>query len=254
MPFLGLHGCDLYYEVAGEGPTLVFAHGAGGNHLSWWQQVPHFRNRYTCVTYSARGCAPSTGVTDATQLVDDLAALIDHLETTKVTLVGHSLGSWTCLGYTLRAPQWVAALVMGAATGLLHIPEGMEIMRGARPERTVSGVNPAGGLRMAGEQPALHYLLNAISILSRTGRAVDGQDGRGRSPDIQAQLFAVATRPKEEVASLQVPVLCIVGQEDGIGSSEVQINLVGQLVPTWHLVTVPEAGHSVYSERAGVFN
>ena len=39
--------CSIYYEVAGSGPPLVFAHGLGGNHLSWWQQVAHFAPRYT---------------------------------------------------------------------------------------------------------------------------------------------------------------------------------------------------------------
>ena len=33
---------ELYYEVTGRGPALLFAHGLGGNHLSWWQQVAHF--------------------------------------------------------------------------------------------------------------------------------------------------------------------------------------------------------------------
>ena len=28
-------GVDLYYEVVGQGPALVFAHGAGGNSASW---------------------------------------------------------------------------------------------------------------------------------------------------------------------------------------------------------------------------
>ena len=40
MPFLSLDGCDLYYELHGSGPALMFAHGLGGNHLTWWQQVP----------------------------------------------------------------------------------------------------------------------------------------------------------------------------------------------------------------------
>jgi pimeloyl-ACP methyl ester carboxylesterase len=55
MPFLPRDGCQLYYETHGAGPALVFAHGLGGGHLSWWQQVPHFRDRYTCVTFDHRG-------------------------------------------------------------------------------------------------------------------------------------------------------------------------------------------------------
>ena len=58
--FLDRPDCRLYYEAEGAGPVLVFAHGLGGNHMSWWQQVPHFRDRYTCVTFSHRGFAPSS--------------------------------------------------------------------------------------------------------------------------------------------------------------------------------------------------
>ena len=35
-------GAEIHYEVFGKGPAIVFAHGLGGNHLSWWQQVAHF--------------------------------------------------------------------------------------------------------------------------------------------------------------------------------------------------------------------
>ena len=44
----------LYYEVHGEGPAVVFAHGGGGNHLSWWQQVPAFSEHYKCITQIER--------------------------------------------------------------------------------------------------------------------------------------------------------------------------------------------------------
>jgi 3-oxoadipate enol-lactonase len=50
MPFATLNGIDLYYETHGSGPALVFTHGGGGNHLSWWQQVPAFSQHYTVVT------------------------------------------------------------------------------------------------------------------------------------------------------------------------------------------------------------
>ncbi len=48
----------LFYEMTGSGPPLVFAHGLGGNHLSWWQQVAHFARTHTCVTFAHRGFAP----------------------------------------------------------------------------------------------------------------------------------------------------------------------------------------------------
>ncbi|HEY8837711.1 MAG TPA: alpha/beta hydrolase [Dehalococcoidia bacterium] len=48
MPVFKTSGVELYYETHGSGPAIVFAHGAGGNHLAWYQQVPFFRDRYTC--------------------------------------------------------------------------------------------------------------------------------------------------------------------------------------------------------------
>ena len=33
---------SLYYERVGAGAPIIFLHGLGGNHLSWWQQVPYF--------------------------------------------------------------------------------------------------------------------------------------------------------------------------------------------------------------------
>ena len=53
--FLDRPGCRIYYEITGLGPAIIFAHGLGSNHLTWWQQIPHFSDRYTCVTFAHRG-------------------------------------------------------------------------------------------------------------------------------------------------------------------------------------------------------
>src|SRR5579859_3387296 len=74
-------GAEIYYECTGSGPAVVFAHGLGGNHLSWWQQVPHFSRRYTCVTFAHRGFSPSrltSGTVDPAVFEEDLLALVVH--------------------------------------------------------------------------------------------------------------------------------------------------------------------------------
>ncbi len=63
MAFMVKDGSRLYYEDAGgSGPTVLFLHGAGGNHLSWWQQVPVFTEEYRCVTVDQRGFGKSPDV------------------------------------------------------------------------------------------------------------------------------------------------------------------------------------------------
>ncbi|GAC1701098.1 MAG: alpha/beta hydrolase [Candidatus Limnocylindrales bacterium] len=244
MPTLEVDGATLYYEVAGTGPALVFAHGASGNHLSWWQQVPHFQDRYTCVPYAHRGSQPSTGSADPRFLVDDLAQLVDHLGLLNIGLVGQSLGAWTGLGYALAYPERVRALVMSSAAGLLRLgPAFMERMRpGVSDPRppAPSGVHPAAGARMAREQPALHYLYTEIARLSDRASSVD-------------QLRATEPVPIATVAALSMPVLCLLGDEDPFISSTAP-TLLRETFPGWDVVGVPRAGHSVHFERPAQVN
>ena len=109
MPFADADGARIYHEThgpkPGTAPAIVFAHGAGGNHLSWWQQVPHFRDRYTCVVFDHRGFGQSHVEEDTpigAAFVDDIHSLLDHIGIAKATLVAQSMGGWTCLGFTLR--------------------------------------------------------------------------------------------------------------------------------------------------------
>jgi len=115
MPVFKTSGVELYYETHGSGPAIVFAHGAGGNHLAWYQQVPFFRDRYTCITFDHRGFGRSLDsrpVDQRPRFDEDLAVLIDHLQLPDVRLVAQSMGGWTCLGYAVTHPERVRALVM----------------------------------------------------------------------------------------------------------------------------------------------
>ena len=64
MAFMEHGGFRLSYEDGGgDAPALLFLHGAGGNHLSWWQQVPVFAEEYRCVTLDQRGFGQSPETT-----------------------------------------------------------------------------------------------------------------------------------------------------------------------------------------------
>jgi len=39
--------CTIAYEVTGEGPVIIFAHGLGGNQMWWFQQVAYFATNRT---------------------------------------------------------------------------------------------------------------------------------------------------------------------------------------------------------------
>ena len=121
-----INGIDLHYQCYGEGDAIVFAHGAGGNLLSWWQQIPFFSQRYRCVTFDHRGFGHSLDVPEgpgAAKFVDDLRGLLDHLGIESAHLVAQSMGGRTMLGFAVRYPSRVRSLVMADTVGGMNVPE-----------------------------------------------------------------------------------------------------------------------------------
>ena len=55
-------GFELFYEVHGDGPPVVFAHGGGGTRMSWWQQIPAMSEHFRCITFDHCGFGHSRDV------------------------------------------------------------------------------------------------------------------------------------------------------------------------------------------------
>jgi 3-oxoadipate enol-lactonase len=247
MPLLNIHGANLYYEQHGEGPPLVFAHGVAGNHLSWWQQVPYFRERYTCIIFDHPGFLQSEVAAGEYSFVDSLTDLLDGLGFDRVSLVAQSLGGFTCFGFALRSPQRVQALVMADTVFPLDLPEfgrlRAEVSR-RRGELVARGIHPAAGERMATEQPALHFLYQQIN----------GLNGGKWSPANPPPGAALVPRVgREDLRGYTVPTLFIIGDED-VANPPRLLEVGAAAVPGAKAAHVPNAGHSVYFERPMEFN
>jgi pimeloyl-ACP methyl ester carboxylesterase len=247
----------LYYEVSGSGPALPFAHGLGGNHLSWWQQIAHFAPRYTCIAFAHRGFAPSDPVADGPDPADyagDLAALIDHLDLPEVRLVGRSMGGWTMLEYAIAHPAKVKALVLSSTAGTLDRrgcdPTGgrqydawLADAEAKTKDDRAKGIHAAMGARAAERSPSLHLLY----------RGIDEIAGGLDKERVRAGLRRTATRSLEDLRDFHVPTLLTAGAEDVVFPAFVAAAIAKRL-PRGEIQTVGDAGHSLYFEQAGTFN
>src|SRR3989304_1409170 len=97
MPTARGNGLSLFYEEAGEGAPLSFAHGVAGDARSWPPQVRFFARRYRTIAFNARGYPPSDVPEDPKaysqdQAVDDIRGLLDALGIRKAPICGLSLG------------------------------------------------------------------------------------------------------------------------------------------------------------------
>ena len=244
----------VYYEVVGEGPAIVFAHGLGGNHLSWWQQVAHFSRSHTCVVFAHRGFPPSSPVPGSTApdaYADDLSTLIDQLGLKDVILVAQSMGGWTCLDYALQEPARVRALVMACTSGVVdpgqlknaEVDDWIRRAPGVLADFERRGVHAAAGERMAREQPALAQLYWQISEIAPAAF----------KEAVRARIRELRVQPPSLLGKLLMPVLFINGDEDWVFPPAAGPALA-RFAPLGRAVRVPAAGHSVYFERAAKFN
>jgi pimeloyl-ACP methyl ester carboxylesterase len=112
--FLPLDGGRIAYEVTGDGPLVVLAHGMGDSRHAYRFVVPHLvAAGYRVAATDLRGAGESdTSFTDfsRTALAGDLVALIRHLGGPAV-VVGHSISGGAATIAAATAPELVSAIV-----------------------------------------------------------------------------------------------------------------------------------------------
>lgn len=273
MTILSLPQVDLYYEVHGDGPPLLLLHGAGGDHHCWWQQASALQEHYSVILVDLRGFGRSQPIGkhdpgDAVPLIDDVAALLDHLGfDSDVAVLGHSFGTIPALGFAARHPDRVRALILSSAYGLLRTDALAE--RIDQRERMFSSFPPAatvveGLCRSPDEQ-------EAFAMFYRQPHAFAPSTARDR-PDLAFLYSAFAVGAKgpsladlapifsskaqvdaETAAALPFPVLVVGGAHDAIFTPD-ELADAARAFSRGRFVLFPQEGHSAYFENAPEFN
>ncbi|MEE9415691.1 MAG: alpha/beta hydrolase [Acidimicrobiales bacterium] len=114
---------------SGSGMPMVFTHGWTDTKQAWEQTIAALGESAHCFAWDLRGHGGSE-VPPAGQYTREDALADLHRVVAKagesVVLVGHSLGGYLSLAYTLLHPEWVAGLVLvGAGPGFRN-PETRE--------------------------------------------------------------------------------------------------------------------------------
>jgi 3-oxoadipate enol-lactonase len=248
---LARDGDRLYFEVCGEGAVpLVLCHGAGGNHAVWYQQVARFAAQRAVVTWDHRGFGRSddhSGRSGPRIAIEDLAALLDHLELDRVDLVGQSMGGWTALGLAVAAPGRVRRLVLADTLGGLSTSR----IRHAIERQAASGPEPTRPGQL-GRHPALD---DAFGERNPAGAHLYQMLGGFGEPDLARILPALLSHslPAEAPARLGIPLLFVVGERDRLFPPAL-VREAAALVPGSRVVEIAGCGHSPYFEKPEQWN
>lgn len=256
MAFIHLEGgFRLYYERHGsksvvDGPAILFAHGAGGNGMSWWQQVPAFSDRYTVITFDHRAFGRSRDIEDGpgrAAFGNDALALLDHLEAGRVHVVGHSMGGRTAMALLRLAPERIRSLTLsGTSAGCVD-----DRLRARKAELEAAGVL-AGSLLSRALAQDFHEREPALAHLYRQVRSINPPrpaDFLAPPPEMRNWRGSTA----ERIVASGLPVQWVVGEHDRVVAAEL-IRISHELTPGSNYAEVPGAGHSAYFEAADEWN
>jgi len=122
MPYSKSSGVEIWYEVKGDGPALIFVHANPFDHDLWLYQLAHFSTWFKVVGIDIRGYGRSAKVAEPFTLkdmCDDVLGVMTSLRLKRAVLIGCSVGSGIAILCGLERPDLFDAIVLvGGNSGI----------------------------------------------------------------------------------------------------------------------------------------
>lgn len=258
--------------VTGDGPTVVFVHGASNAASSWISLAAQLRD-HRCVLLDRPGCGLSPALPARLASASDLAAfgdafvaaVADALGEPSLDVVGTSFGGYFALRGTAAAPSRVGKLVtlgwsvgapIGRAPLLMRIGASPRVSRVTNalpaPKAMVRPMLKQIGLRAAVTSGAFTpVMVNWFHALLRDTNTMRNEVAslpplltmRGMNPDVLLG--------DDVLARVTVPTLLLWGRDDPFGGEAIARRFAARL-PAATLEMV-DAGHAPWiDDAAGV--
>lgn len=219
-------GIQLYYETYGVGEPLLLVHGNGGNIGDFKAQINYFRKHYRVIAMDSRDQGKSGDSPDNItyeKMTDDLDALLDHLHTGPVYVLGWSDGGIEALLLGVRHPGKVKKIAAMAAN-----------------------LNPS-------EQAIYPEVFAAFKPMIDAMPAAERATPQGkREIKVTQMLFDEPHIPVESLEAIKAPTLILASDHDLI-RDEHTLDIYHH-VPNSQLCIFPNATHMVPYDDPARFN
>ena len=246
VEFVEADGLKIAYERVGEGPPLVFVHGAAEDSRTWQPQFAGLADQFTVVAWDEPGAGQSSDPPEGFALAgyaDVLAALVETLELGPAHIAGLSWGGTVVLEFYRRHPGLVATLIMvdTYAGWKGSLPAAEVRARVASTRRMLAapheGFDPTLPGLFAGDPPAKY-----VPLLAAIAADV-------RPATLRRQLAIMAeTDVSDLLPRIAVPTLLIWGRVDVRSPLSIAHQFEGA-IPDTVLVVIEGAGHLSPLER-----
>lgn len=259
MPIAPVNGVPLYFEVTGAGAPLVLVHGFACGVRSWDPQVRAFSRSRRVIVYDARGHGVSGAPDDAmaysqTMSVDDLHALLAHLNIRRAAIGGLSMGGNIALNFALSYPGMVTKLIVAdTGAGSDNTAEwivGAETdadtleRRGMEAFADMACASPLFASYIAQGPTAGRFIRSCLMTHRAHGLAHTARQVLAKRPTIYAL--------ESQLRQLRIPTLLLVGEHD---EPCVKVHrFMADCIPGSTHVVLGGVGHLTNLEAPAAFN
>jgi len=249
MPF---HLFDrVAVEDSGEGEAVFCVHGLGGSSNTFAAITPALAG-YRVIAVDLPGSGRSQraeGALSIARFVDSVVDVCARLKISHAHWIGHSMGTIVCQHLALKRPALVRSLALFGP--LLAPPEpARAALRGRGQKAQAEG---AAGMQEIAES----LIKTSLSADSRQNRPVATAFVRESLMRQEGEAYgrnchALADAQSAEVERINVPVLLVTGDEDGVAPPQAVRTMAERLhaARSTRVVVLPRCGHWTPIERA----
>ena len=254
---------ELFYEVQGEGPAMIFIHDCICNYTMWDAQVAAFANEHRVLRYDQRGHGASHTRDTEYSGVQDLLDLMNHVGIDKATLIGCSCGGQLALDMALAHPDRVSAVVSvcGGLSGQDKLPGLVEAWMKSDEGKYFMSLDELLEAKKFDElaERETHAWVNGIpqakdrASAALYQRVLTTVRGNYERQDGKAKAIPLDPPASLRLAEVAVPVLFVLGDLDADETHWVADAIVAG-VPGARKVVFEDAAHLPSMEQPNRFN
>lgn len=242
MAYLIRDGVAVYYEVYGQGPTVLLTHGFAATGRMWSDQIDLLARGRQLVLWDMRGHGRTDSPADHSRYsesatVADMAGILDAVGADRAIIGGHSLGGYMSLAFHRLHRQKVTALLL-CGTGPGYRKDDARDQWNAVARKMGDDIEREG--------------LNYITKFSVEMRPDDHKSAAGLAKAARGMLTQRDAAVINSLATISVPTFISVGSKDAgylTGTQYLSKKIAGA-----QYAVIDGAGHAANVDHPKAFN